>query len=354
MPAHDSLIRSVREFFGVPYAIPVGSGTSGLYLTMKAIGVSGKRVIIPALTCPTVAVAVLAAGGRPLLVDVESCDCNLSTEAVAHALDGSVAAIVAVDSFGYPARMSELRDLSARHRCVLVEDACQAYGGVSGDGPLGALGHVGVISFGVGKNVELRTGGFVLTDDARMAWSIARRQWSPDFAVLGYPRRRVYRHICWGYDDLLRFLSVRTGLLRFGFAAAQITRARSAWTDFVGHLPETIADQQRIREELGTWRNITTFSYSGGSWLPWRCSFMIDDDELASHFTAVASARGLSFSRNYLPMDAYHGGLLAADDLPNARRIASRILNVPYPSSPAVSAEQLLTALRDVRRAAGM
>jgi hypothetical protein len=239
----------VARFCGVEHAIPVGGGTSGLYLALRAIGVAGKRAVIPAFTCPAVAVAVLAAGGRPLLVDVSVDDCNLSVDAVSESLDRTVAAIIAVDTFGCGARLKELRQLASRHGCALVEDACQSYGGVVDDVPLGGQANIGVISFGAHKSVELHAGGFLLTDDRDLASTVRHYLRAPDFAAFERMRERAYRRVNLnlGHLRMLRLLCTHTGLLRYRFPEREAKWAGSTWERFLADLPEMKAHESPPR-----------------------------------------------------------------------------------------------------------
>lgn len=349
-----SFVRDVARFFGVAHAIPVGGGTSGLYLALRAIGVARRRVIIPAFTCPTVAVAVVAAGGQPLLVDVSLDDCNLSVGAVAGALDDSVAAIISVDSFGYAARNASLQELATQHGSVLIEDACQSYGGITDDVPLGGQADIGVISFGTHKSVELRSGGFLLTNDCDVARRIRHHMCAPDFAALECLRERVYRRASLSFDHIgrLRMLCSYTGLLRYRFPERRTQRAPGVWKTFVDELPETKATLHRVREELESWPLITTFKYEGVGWLPWHYSFTIPDDTVANRFASLAAECDLPCGRNYRAMDEYFPGLDTAGSLPNSHWIAAHIYNLPNRTS-LESTRELLPKVRALRREMG-
>ena len=326
-----SFVRDVARFFGVANAVPVGSGTSGLYLALRAVGVARRRVIVPAFTCPSVAIAVLAAGGKPLLTDVSREDCNLSVEAVADVLDETVAAIVSVDSFGYGAHNVELRELASRYDCALVEDACQAYGGVTGGVPLGGQGDIGVISFSTHKAVELGSGGFILTDDRTLAMRVERSLRAPDFAALEWLRSRVFRRASLDFErmDRLRLLCVHGGLLRYRFPERRAGSAPAAWASFVAELPETREILQLIRLEMETWPLITPFRYEGDEWLPWHASFTVADEDVADRLVGLAVESGVPLARNYPATSDYFPDLDRADSLANAQWIAAHIYNLP-------------------------
>src|SRR5215472_15075052 len=60
--------------FGAKHAVGVGSGTSAIELALRAAGLgeSGAEVIVPALTSPFTAQAILAAGCKPRFADVDA------------------------------------------------------------------------------------------------------------------------------------------------------------------------------------------------------------------------------------------------------------------------------------------
>jgi dTDP-4-amino-4,6-dideoxygalactose transaminase len=297
---------------------------------------------------------VLAAGGRPLLLDVSLEDCNLSVDAVAGTLDGTVAAIVAVDSFGYAAHHAELRELASHHGCALVEDACQSYGGMVDGAPLGGQADIGVISFGTHKSVELHGGGFLLTDNRDFARSVMHYLRAPDFVALQWLRERIYRResLSLGHEYRLRLLCSHAGLLRYRFPARRAKMAKGAWDQFLAELSETKANLHCVREELESWGLITTFRYEGVGWLPWHYSFAIPDEGVANRFASQAAACGLPCARNYRAMDEYFPGLDAADGLANAHWIAAHIFNLPNRTS-LESTRELLPKVRELRRAVG-
>ena len=67
-------------------------------------------------------------GATPVFADVDPRTLNLDPAAVEAAITPRTKAIVAVDIFGYPCELDELRAICDRHGLVLIEDACEALG----------------------------------------------------------------------------------------------------------------------------------------------------------------------------------------------------------------------------------
>jgi len=329
------LLEQFRQFFGCEHVVPVGSGTGGLSLALRGIGVRGRVVLVPALTCPAVPLAVIAAGGVPRAVDVLRADATIDPEAVAAAFTSDVAAIIAVDSFGYPVRIAELRRVADPHGCPVIEDACQAYGGRVDGLALGALGDVGVVSFGYSKNVWLNAGGLVLTDDGQLAADVLALQQAPDYRLLSQVRSRVLLKLMLaGHDDWFPALVRYMGLLRYSFPARQAQMLPVGWRAFIDELPRTLANLKRLAAAAVGFAGVESFEYPAEGWLPWRYSVLMPQEETRASFAAAMTAAGVPLTRLFPPL-AHPFVDVGPDECPEARRLSEMIINFKYPARAA-------------------
>ena len=146
---------------GARHAVGVASGTDALELALRALGVGeGDAVVTPAFSFVAAAEAIAATGARPVFCDVNVATLNADEasvgEAVARARTAGlrVRAVVPVDLFGACAPRRALRELAARERLVLVEDAAQALGARDDEGrPAGSAGDAAAFSFFPTKNL---------------------------------------------------------------------------------------------------------------------------------------------------------------------------------------------------------
>ena len=339
MGVNHSVFDELRDFFACEHVVPVGSGTAGLHLALRSIGVRGRAVVLPALTAPSVPLAILAAGGVPRAVDVSPSDCNIDPKAVGAALDSDVAAVIAVDSFGYPAQVAELRSIASRTGCPIIEDACQAYGGRVDGAAVGTLGDVGVVSFDFAKNVRLRAGGLVLTDDAGLARDVRHLQRAPDYGWLGHVRSHVMFRLMlrrrWAWVLLLsRYL----GLLRHAFPSSEEHRLEESWHIFQAEREETIGNLERVATLIAGHEGVQPFAYTIEGWLPWRYSFTIPDADAFTHFVATMAAADVPVTHLYPVLESPFAEI-PASECPNARRIAATIVNLKYPARAADTQE---------------
>ena len=154
----------LRERVGAPYAAAVSSGTAGLHMLCRIAGLgAGDEAITSPLSFVASANCFLLEGATPVFADVDPVTLNIDPRGVEAAITDRTRAIVAVDMFGYPCELDELRAIARRHGLVLVEDACEALGAEYRGRPLGAHGESAVFAFYPNKQVTTGEGGVVVT-----------------------------------------------------------------------------------------------------------------------------------------------------------------------------------------------
>jgi perosamine synthetase len=152
---------------GAPYCAAVSSGTSGLHLCMRLAGVQpGDEVITSPYSFVASANVAIYEGATPVFADIDPNTFNLDPDAVEAAITPKTRAIVAVDIFGYPCEIDELRAICDRHGLALVEDACEALGARYKGKPVGSHGHPATLAFYPNKQVTTGEGGAVTTGSA--------------------------------------------------------------------------------------------------------------------------------------------------------------------------------------------
>jgi perosamine synthetase len=153
-----------------PHAVAVASGTAALVIALRAIGVSGREVVVPANTFYATAGAVLQAGARPVFADVDAATFALDPAAVEAALTPGTAAVVVVHIGGLiPPQVGELRALCDRRGVALVEDAAHAHGSTFDGRFAGSFGAAAAFSFYPTKVITSGEGGMVLTSSEDLA-----------------------------------------------------------------------------------------------------------------------------------------------------------------------------------------
>ncbi|MDQ3823658.1 MAG: DegT/DnrJ/EryC1/StrS family aminotransferase [Actinomycetota bacterium] len=173
-PAIDRFDELFAERVGAPYAAAVSSGTAGLHLLCRLAGLGpGDEAITSPYTFVASANCFLFEGARPAFADVDPDTLNLDPAAVEAAITERTKAVVAVDIYGYPCELDELRALCARHGLTLIDDSCQALGAQYRRRPIGSHGPSSVFGFYPNKQIATGEGG-VVTTHSEEEWRLLR------------------------------------------------------------------------------------------------------------------------------------------------------------------------------------
>jgi perosamine synthetase len=155
---------------GAANASAVSSGTAGLHLALRAVGVcDGDEVVTSPFSFVASANSILYERAKPVFVDIDPITLNIDPAAAAAAVNERTRALLPVHIFGYPADMTALERIAAGHDLAIVEDACEALGGRYDDGtPIGGRGHPAVFGFYANKQLTTGEGGMVTVADPRL------------------------------------------------------------------------------------------------------------------------------------------------------------------------------------------
>jgi len=161
---------AIARYVGTAHAIGVSSGTAGLHLCTRALGIGeGDEVIVPSFTFIAVANAIRYEKAIPVFVDIDPETLNLDPTRIEAAITPRTKAILVVHTFGCPADMHTILQIARRHHLCLIEDACEAIGAEFDGRKVGGLGDAGVFAFYPNKQITTGEGGMVVTNDARVA-----------------------------------------------------------------------------------------------------------------------------------------------------------------------------------------
>jgi len=173
-PTIDRFEALIAERVGAPYAAAVSSGTAGLHLLARAAGLGpGDEAITSPISFVSSANCFIFEGATPVFADVDRRTLNLDPAAVEAAITERTKAVVAVDMFGYPCELDEIRAICERHGLALIEDAAEALGAEYKGRPIGGHGVSAVFGFYPNKQVATGEGGVVVTH-SEDEWKLLR------------------------------------------------------------------------------------------------------------------------------------------------------------------------------------
>jgi perosamine synthetase len=332
--------RSFAARVGAPLASAVSSGTAGLHLALRAAGVGeGDEVLTSPFSFVASANAALYERARPVFADIDPVTLNLDPRAAAAAVSERTRALLPVHIFGYPAELPAFERLAERHGLAIVEDACEALGGVHADGPpVGGRGHPAVFGFYANKQLTTGEGGMIALADAAMKERIdsERNQGrAPDMGWLDHDRL--------GFNYRLSDIACALGVAQ------------------LAHLQEMLAARARLaaryREALAGIESLQLpCPDAGGNRRGWFVFVVqlprgVDRDEVIR----ALAARGIQ-SKPYLPaihlMSFYRERFgHRAGEFPVCEDVAARSLALPF--YPGMSEGQLTRVSEGLRAALG-
>ncbi len=157
---------AVAKRAGRKYGIGVNSGTSGLHLCVKSLGIGpGDEVITTPFSFIATTNCVLFERAKPVFVDIDPETYNVDPAAVEAAITDKTKAILPVEVFGNMAHFDAYEKIARDHNLALIEDCCEAMGGLLADRPAGSFGDCGVFAFYPNKQITTGEGGMIVTDN---------------------------------------------------------------------------------------------------------------------------------------------------------------------------------------------
>lgn len=356
-PWNGDFAGQIGDFLGASGAGVECSGTAALIVILKTLHrLSGRReVVVPAYTCPLVALAVAHCGLRLRVCDLAPDSLEMAPDALAAACNADTLAIVPTYLGGRVARIGPVRTLAEAVGAFVVEDAAQAFGARVDGVAAGLIGDAGFYSFAAGKGLSLFEGGAWVSRDAALGAELARtsRETVPPrllfefrrcLELLGlyvFYRPGLLRHV---YGDPLR------RALERGDAAEAIgdvfspdipVHRVSAWRQAVGchaiaRLPafrQTLERQARERlPRLEALAGIKVFTDGAGGTGTWPF-LMVQLPDQARRDAALQElwTGGCGVTRLFaqaLPDYAYLRPWVAAEACSNARHLAACSLTI--------------------------
>lgn len=171
--------QNLAKYCGNKKTLCVNSATSGLELALRWFGVGeGDEVIVPAYTYCATANVVLHCGAKPIIVDINEADFNISIEKIKEAITTNTKAIIPVDIGGYPCDYDEIYSLvldenikslfspknniqKKLNRILVLADAAHSLGASYHDKKIGSCADIAVFSFHAVKNLTTAEGGAI-------------------------------------------------------------------------------------------------------------------------------------------------------------------------------------------------
>ncbi|GAA2775432.1 MULTISPECIES: DegT/DnrJ/EryC1/StrS family aminotransferase [Kitasatospora] len=323
--------REYAAFSGVRHAVGTANGTDALELALRALDLpAGGGVVLPANTFVATAEAVVRAGLRPVLVDVDEEHLLIDPARVAEVLPDAVA-LAPVHLNGQLAPMEALLELAGDR--PLVEDGAQSQGARRHGRPSGSWGRIAATSFYPGKNLgAYGDAGAVVTDDEDLATAVR--------LIGDHGSGRKYVHERFGFNsrmDTLQAVVLRAKLRRL-----------PDWNE------ARRAAAERYDKLLGGIDGLTTPRTLPGNehvWHLYAVRIERGRDAVLAELQAAGIGAGVHYPVPVHLQPAFRSLGHAEGAFPVAERAAARLLTVPL--FPQITEEQQTRVAEVLARAVG-
>ncbi|GGY24338.1 hypothetical protein GCM10008098_17420 [Rhodanobacter panaciterrae] len=373
-PGAATLADDIAAQLGTPPLQLECSGTASLLIALTALHElqpQRRRVVVPAYTCPLVAIAVQQAGLELQLCDLRAGHYDMDPAALRAACDERTLAIIPTHLAG---RVADADDALAVARSVgayVIEDAAQALGARDKGVSVGLAGDIGFFSLAAGKGLSIYEGGLLLARDPKLQEQLARTaarivphslgwEWKRSIELLGYAALYQPRGLRLAYGNPLRH-ALRRGdpvaAVGDDFPLTIPLHRVGRWRQVVGthaatrlpaFLDQLSAQAQRRLPRLRRIDGIEALDDPAGAQGTWPfLLLLLPDQRRRDAALAQLWSSGLGVSRLFihaLPDYAYLAGVVPPQDVPNARDFAARSLSIS--NSPWVTDDDFETICR--------
>lgn len=319
----DEFEQGWANYCGRRHGIAVSNGTTALVAAVAALDLKpGDEVIMPSFTIISCALAVVYAGGTPVLVDSDPDTWCPDAEAMVERIGLRTRAIMPVHIYGHPVDMDPVLAAAERDGLRIIEDAAEVHGAEYYSARSGAwrrcgsLGDLSTFSFYANKLLTTGEGGMVVTDDDELA-EFVRRYRNLCFVP---PRRFVHHEL--GNNYRMTNLQAALGVAQLERMDEIVARKRWMGQAYGERLRDIEAIQLPVERE---WARQVYWMYG----LVLRDDVPFDAFELADRL-AAAGVQTRPFFVGMHEQPALHArGLFAGESYPVAERLARRGLYLP-------------------------
>ena len=172
---------------GASDSIAMNSCTSTIECALAFYNVKGKKVIVPSLTFSATAMAVVLAGGEPVFAEIDQTTMCLCPRDVESKIDNETVGVIHVHFSGYVAHnITEIRDVTERSGCFLIEDCAHAIGASHCGVHVGLIGDAGCFSFYPTKIATAAEAGILISKhDEILSFARSYQSRGRDLSVYG-------------------------------------------------------------------------------------------------------------------------------------------------------------------------
>lgn len=341
------------KFVGAKFAVSVNSATAGLHLAAMALIKPGDEVITTPMTFASTVNAVIYAGGKPVLVDIDPHTFNIDVNKIEAAITPKTKAIIPVHFAGRPCDMDKLEEIAKKYDLGIIEDSAHALGAQYKGKRIGfgrGAKHIAVFSFHPTKNITTGEGGMICTNDEDAAEQMSMQRQN------GMSKGAWKRYQSSGkshYDIFMPGLKYQMMDIQAAIGRDQLKYLE----EFNARRREIVARYQREFADIEGL--ILPPAIEEGNVHSWHIyTPMIDIDKVnfsRDDFMAKMAEKNIGTAYHYQALHLFtcYGELtgLKKGDLPNAEYVSDRIVSLPlFPAMTDDDVTDVIEAVKEVMK----
>ncbi|MBI4698729.1 MAG: DegT/DnrJ/EryC1/StrS family aminotransferase [Nitrospirae bacterium] len=293
------------------HAVTVTSGTSALFLSLKALGVrASDEVIVPDVTFIATANAVEMCGAIPVLVDVDPRTLTMDPEAFKRAITDKTKAVIVVHVSGRATDMESIISIAENQNIAVIEDAAEAFMSKHKEKYLGTFGDAGCFSFSAHKTITTGQGGVVVTNSGDTHIRLLELK-DHGRRVRGTGGDDVHNVV--GYNFKFTDLQAAVGLGQLEYLNSRLERMKKTYCMYADILKNTVGI------------SLFDFDINGGEIPQWTDAIVEDRDGLDQYL----SSRNIDCRRYWHPVHTQKPYIQSDHNFPNSTRLSPMALWLP-------------------------
>ncbi len=244
----------------------LNSGRSSLLTILKSLNLPpNSQVLLQAFTCNAAVNPILWAGLKPIFVDIDQDDFNISPEDLERKVQSAEnpRVVMVQHTFGWPARMNEIITIAQKYNLILIEDSAHSLGAEYQGKKLGTFGDFAFFSFGRDKIISSVYGGAVLVNNSRYYQSFQQEYQKIKFPSHFWIFQQIFHPLAmkflilpfyrWQIGKIILVIFQKLGLL--SMAVAKEERRGEKPKYFPAKLPNALAEIAYFQ-----WQKLTKFN----------------------------------------------------------------------------------------------
>lgn len=296
------------------------NGTSALHLALESIGVGpGDEVIVPSFTFIASVQAVLMAGAKPVLCDINKDDFLIDVKDVERKITKKTKAIIPVHYSGNVCDMNALLSLKEKYGIRIVEDAAHAFGSLYRGKKVGSFGDVTCFSFDSIKVMTCGEGGAVVTNDLEAVELMKQKR------LLGIDRKTMHvkdwKKRSWMYDVKTIGYRYHMSNINAAIGLAQIKKVDS-FIEKRRHLcnlyTQLLSEIKEISFEKASWQSVAPFMFP-----------ILVPEEKRNALRDYLKDRDIETGISYIPVHTFERFKDKSELFPNTNYVFGKIINLP-------------------------